>query len=113
MRADGVLKPEITPATLCPWIDFNINSQLNKFGLRNGPPALPTKSLLNEKWESLVLVPVDNGKKDEYFLIAISDNDFITQNGKFSFWREDFDATLTFIRIYQQWQDPLQRREWV
>ncbi|KAK0659200.1 esterase-like activity of phytase-domain-containing protein [Cercophora samala] len=79
--ADGVLKPEITPATLCPWIDLNINSQLNKFGLRNGPPALPTNSLLNEKWESLVLVPVDDGKKDEYFLIAISDNDFITQNG--------------------------------
>ncbi|VBB82137.1 Putative protein of unknown function [Podospora comata] len=78
---DGVLKPEITPATLCPWIDFNINSRLNKFGLRNGPPALPMNSLLNEKWESLVLVPVDDGKKDEYFLIAISDNDFITQNG--------------------------------
>lgn len=81
-RADGVLKPEITPATLCPWIDFNINSRLNKFGLRNGPPALPMNSLLNEKWESLVLVPVDDGKKDEYFLIVISDNDFITQNGK-------------------------------
>ncbi|KAK4194065.1 esterase-like activity of phytase-domain-containing protein [Triangularia verruculosa] len=78
---DGVLKPEITPATVCPWIDFNINAQLNKFGLRNGPPALPAKSLLNEKWESLVLVPVEDGKKDEYFLIAISDNDFITQNG--------------------------------
>ncbi|KAK4195609.1 esterase-like activity of phytase-domain-containing protein [Triangularia verruculosa] len=78
---DGVLKPEITPATVCPWIDFNINTELNKFGLRNGLPELPTKSLLNEKWESLILLPVDDGKKDEYFLIAISDNDFITQNG--------------------------------
>ncbi|KAK4170736.1 esterase-like activity of phytase-domain-containing protein [Triangularia setosa] len=79
--ADGVLKPEITPATVCPWIDFNINVELKKFGLRNGPPALPTHSLLNEKWESLVLVPAEDGKKDEYFLITISDNDFITQNG--------------------------------
>ncbi|KAK3991549.1 esterase-like activity of phytase-domain-containing protein [Cladorrhinum sp. PSN332] len=84
--AEGVLKPGIKPATLCPWIDFNVNEELVKFGLRNGPPppaALPVNlSLLNEKWESLVLVPTEDGKKDdEYFLFAISDNDFITQNG--------------------------------
>ncbi|KAK4158837.1 esterase-like activity of phytase-domain-containing protein [Cladorrhinum sp. PSN259] len=77
----GVLKSEITPAVLCPWIDFNVNEQLAKFGLRNGPPALPTKTLLNEKWESLILVPVEEGSKDEYFLFTVSDNDFITQNG--------------------------------
>jgi hypothetical protein len=42
---------------------------------------------LNEKWESLALLPVngdgDDKKddKDEYYIISISDNDFITQNG--------------------------------
>ncbi|KAK4223748.1 esterase-like activity of phytase-domain-containing protein [Podospora fimiseda] len=83
---DGVLKSEIKPAALCPWIDFNVNEELSKFGLRNGPQlaGLPTSSLLNEKWESLVLVPVEEDKHGdtyEYFLFAISDNDFITQNG--------------------------------
>ncbi|KAK4465121.1 esterase-like activity of phytase-domain-containing protein [Cladorrhinum samala] len=77
----GVLNPDVKPATLCPWLDFNVNEQLSKFGMRNGPPALPTKSLLNEKWESLALVPVEEGNKDEYFLFSLSDNDFITQNG--------------------------------
>ena len=32
----GVLVDDITPAVVCPWIDFNINSELNKFGLHNG-----------------------------------------------------------------------------
>ncbi|TKX24454.1 hypothetical protein C1H76_3061 [Elsinoe australis] len=41
------------------------------------------EGLLNEKWESLALVPVDgrDGKDGEFFLISLSDNDFITQNG--------------------------------
>ena len=82
------MKIGITPATFCPFIDYNINAQLNRFGVHNGPPADP--SLLNEKWESLALVPIHGDsddkkdKKDEYFLISISDNDFITVNGKFS-----------------------------
>ena len=41
--------------------------------------------LLNEKWESLALAPIDGeeGKDGEWFLISMSDNDFITQDGHF------------------------------
>lgn len=88
-----VLVPEITPATLCPFLDFNINAQLNKFRSSTGDVVhnggVSDTGLLNEKWESIALVPVNNDQqtngrddKDEYFLITISDNDFITNNGK-------------------------------
>ena len=80
----GVLNADITPATVCPFVDVNINSQLNRFGVHNG--GAQDAGLLNEKWEGLALVPVsgDDDKpdpKDEYFLFVSSDNDFITQNG--------------------------------
>lgn len=85
----------ITPATLCPYIDYNINAELNKFKtaegdvVHNGAPV--DLGLLNEKWEALALVPVNPGGKskncqgteDEYYLITLSDNDFITNNGMF------------------------------
>jgi hypothetical protein len=81
----GVLKPEIKPATVCSFIDFNINDQLNRFGVRNG--GAQDANLLNEKWESLALASVDGGDdgdaNDQYFLLSLSDNDFITQNGMF------------------------------
>ncbi|PSN67411.1 hypothetical protein BS50DRAFT_621420 [Corynespora cassiicola Philippines] len=71
---NGELKSSIEPAKYCPWLSYNNNDQLNRWGL------------LNEKWESLALVSVDeefrtNGDGDEYYLISFSDNDFITQNG--------------------------------
>ncbi|KAL9624748.1 MAG: hypothetical protein Q9160_001102 [Pyrenula sp. 1 TL-2023] len=75
----GVLKSGITPATLCPFLDFNDNAQLNRFGVHNG--GAQDAGLLNEKWESLGLVPVNDGSDGEYFLFSFSDNDFITQNG--------------------------------
>jgi hypothetical protein len=34
----GVLDADVKPMTLCPWIDFNINKELNRFGLKNGGP---------------------------------------------------------------------------
>lgn len=83
-----MLKPEITAATVCPFLDINLNSQLNRFGLHNGGPQ--DAGLLNEKWEGLALVPVNHDlekkrdDKDEYFLFVASDNDFITQNGEWS-----------------------------
>lgn len=97
---DGNLEPVIQPAQYCTFLDFNVNSELAKFGLRNGGSQDP--GLLNEKWEALGLVPVEpgkgkgkkgkgkgNGKKamgeGEYFLFAFSDNDFITQNGYVNF----------------------------
>ncbi|KAK6532153.1 hypothetical protein TWF694_003313 [Orbilia ellipsospora] len=76
-----VLKSGITPALLCPFLDFNVNEELNKFGLHNG--GARDTGLLNEKWEGLALVPADGGvgDDDEWFLFASSDNDFITQQG--------------------------------
>ncbi|KAF7181960.1 hypothetical protein CNMCM7691_001348 [Aspergillus felis] len=89
----GVLDSGITPAEYCPFLDFNVNSELAKFGLHNG--GAQDAGLLNEKWESLALVPVDpRGHKDkhskktrEYFLFSFSDNDFITQDGRMNFGR--------------------------
>lgn len=89
---DGKLKDSISVAEYCPFLDFNINSELAKFGLHNGGEQ--DASLLNEKWESFALAPVNpakdgtwgewkrNGEQDsEYFLFSLSDNDFVTQNG--------------------------------
>lgn len=91
---DGELEPHIIPAQYCTFLDFNLNSELAKFGLHNG--GAQDEFLLNEKWESLGLVPVepngnlgteghDGRKRGEYFLFAFSDNDFITQNGFVNF----------------------------
>ncbi|KAF2404750.1 outer membrane autotransporter [Trichodelitschia bisporula] len=91
---NGALKTGITPATYCSFLDFNLNSELNKFGVHNG--GAQDAGLLNEKWEGLALLPVigedKQGKRDgkgkdkedgdEYYLFSLSDNDFITQNGK-------------------------------
>lgn len=84
----GVLKSEITPATYCPFININNNDELAKFGLHNGGDQ--DSGLLNEKWEGLAIVPVDgkDGDDDWWYVIAVSDNDFITQNGKSAFENE-------------------------
>jgi hypothetical protein len=75
----GVVNSGITPATVCPFLDFNINEQLNRFSLHNG--GTQDAGMLNEKWEGLALVPAINGNDNEYFMFASSDNDFISQNG--------------------------------
>ena len=77
----GVLKAGIKAAGYCTFLDFNVNAQLGRFGLHNG--GAQDATLLNEKWESLALVPVDgnNGTDGEWFLFSFSDNDFITQDG--------------------------------
>lgn len=49
----GVLDSSIKPAKYCPFLDFNINSELGKFGLHNG--GAEDNALLNEKWESIAL----------------------------------------------------------
>ena len=78
----GELDEGITPAEYCSFLDFNVNSQLGRFGVRNGGEQ--DEFLLNEKWESLALVPVDgkDGKDGKWYLLSLSDNDFITQDGK-------------------------------
>ncbi|KAJ5553654.1 hypothetical protein N7494_003032 [Penicillium frequentans] len=45
--AKGVLDPDILTATYCPFLDFNLDSELRKFGLHNG--GSQDKSLLNER----------------------------------------------------------------
>ena len=77
----GVLKAGIKAAGYCTFLDFNINAELGRFGLHNG--GAQDATLLNEKWESLAMVPVDGkgGKDGEWFLFSMSDNDFVTQDG--------------------------------
>jgi hypothetical protein len=81
----GVLKPGITPVEYCPFLNFNNNSELGKFKLHNGGPQ--DAFLLNEKWESLAMAPVDEKDRrrdaeNEYFLFSFSDNDYVTQDGQ-------------------------------
>ncbi|OTA90465.1 hypothetical protein M434DRAFT_397999 [Hypoxylon sp. CO27-5] len=76
----GDLKKNITPATYCSFLDFNVNTQLNRFGVHNGGDQ--DQYLLNEKWESLGMVPIDpSSPNGEFYIFSLSDNDFITQNG--------------------------------
>jgi len=76
----GVLRSTIVPAAYQKFLDINDNTQLNRFGLRNGAPA--DGNDLYEKWESLAVVPVgDPHAPHDYFLFVGSDNDFITQQG--------------------------------
>ncbi|KAI0386465.1 esterase-like activity of phytase-domain-containing protein [Hypomontagnella monticulosa] len=76
----GELKKDITPATYCSFLDFNVNAQLNRFGVHNGGDQ--DQGLLNEKWESLGMVPVNPGAPNgEFYVFSLSDNDFITQKG--------------------------------
>jgi hypothetical protein len=80
----GELKAGVIPAAYCPWLSYNNNEQLGKFGAHNG--GAQDAGLLNEKWESFALGRVDRkyrtkGEGEEYYLISFADNDFITQNG--------------------------------
>jgi hypothetical protein len=103
---EGVLKSEITPAVYCPWLSYNNNAQLNRFGVRNG--GAQDQSLLNEKWESFAFLEVDDdegkGKKEkrekgdgkDYYLISVSDNDFITQDGYINFGKQKYKDASGF-----------------
>ncbi|KAJ2986244.1 hypothetical protein NUW58_g5119 [Xylaria curta] len=76
----GTLKENIITAKYCSFLDFNVNAQLERFKVHNG--GITDPGLLNEKWESLGLVPVNpKAPNGEYFLFSLSDNDFITQDG--------------------------------
>ncbi|KAJ6109113.1 esterase-like activity of phytase-domain-containing protein [Penicillium sp. IBT 16267x] len=89
--AKGKLDPDIRPATYCPFLDYNLDSELRKFGLHNG--GHQDTFLLNEKWESLALVPLDQedpNESPEYLLFSFSDNDFKTQEGYQNFGRFRF-----------------------
>ena len=70
----------MVPAKLTPFIDINDKAQLAKFGLHNGAPN--DRANLSEKWEGLGLVPaLDPANPNDFFLMVINDNDFLTTNG--------------------------------
>lgn len=94
--ATGVLNAGITPAAYCSFLDYNVNSELGKFGLHNG--GAQDQYLLNEKWESLALVPVDgqDGDDGEWYLFSLSDNDFVTQNGHLNFGKFSYSDKSGF-----------------
>ena len=80
MAPGGMLRTNIKPARLTPFLDINDNAQLARVGLHNGAPN--DANDLYEKWESMALAPVHDAKApDDYFLFVGSDNDFITQDG--------------------------------
>jgi hypothetical protein len=90
---DGVLDDSITPATYCQFLDFNVDNQLSRFGLLNSGNDTSATGLLNPKWESLALLPVigDFGEEDgEFWVLAASDNDFITQDGFYDFGKDSY-----------------------
>ena len=102
---DGNLLSGIKPATYCSWLDFNVNSQLKRFGVHNGGDQ--DRGLLNEKWESLALLPVSrvagqgSDPNDEYYLFSFSDNDFITQDGYMNFGRYKYKDDSGFNLLNQ------------
>jgi len=76
----GALAAGITPAATTPFININDNTQLARFGLRNGSPN--DRNNLYEKWEALTLLPVlDRHRPNDFFLVVANDTDFITKNG--------------------------------
>ena len=88
----GELLAGIVPAQYFSFLDINDNSELAKFKLHNGGNQDP--GLLNEKWESLATVPVndvdlgsgeDGDGGNEVFLFCFSDNDFVTSQGRMNF----------------------------
>jgi hypothetical protein len=97
--SEGALFDGINPAEYCSFVDYNVNSELGKFRLHNGGPV--DEFLLNEKWESLSVVPVNpshpgRGEK-EYFLFSFSDNDFITQDGTFIILRAKWSMANSLL----------------
>lgn len=77
---NGVLAAGITPVSQTTLININDNTQLGRFGLRNGSPN--DRNNLYEKWEGMALLPaLDRNRRNDFFLVIANDNDFITTNG--------------------------------
>ncbi|KAK9479779.1 esterase-like activity of phytase-domain-containing protein [Lipomyces japonicus] len=93
---DGVLDDAITPAEYCAFLDVNVNSQLGKFAFQNGEGLHnggdQDWKLLNEKWEGIALIPADgkNGADGEFYVIIVSDDDFMTTHGFVNFGRNAY-----------------------
>ncbi|KAI6912259.1 3-phytase [Hortaea werneckii] len=94
----GYLLPDIVVEDYCPFIDLNNATDLARFNLHNGGGGggggTSHTTELNEKWESIAIIPVPYGAKGhgekEFYIVSISDNDFITQNGSYDFGRKRY-----------------------
>ena len=76
----GALAAGITPVAQTTLINMNDNTQLARFGLRNGSPN--DRNNLYEKWEAMSLLPALNrARPNDFFLVVANDNDFITTRG--------------------------------
>ncbi|KAL7411305.1 esterase-like activity of phytase-domain-containing protein [Mrakia frigida] len=76
----GVLVPGVTAITPTDFIDIIDDSELARFGLQNGGAF--DETLISGKWESSALAScLDPLYPNDYFLLSLSDNDFITSNG--------------------------------
>lgn len=54
-------------------------------------PCANQQQIQNEKWESIALAPVNpEDPGSDYFVISLSDNDFITQEGYLNFGRYQY-----------------------
>ncbi|KAK3678698.1 hypothetical protein LTR78_001151 [Recurvomyces mirabilis] len=86
LAPNDYLLPHVKTTQYCSFLDINDNTDLARFGLQNGPPYATE---LNEKWESIAIVPVPAGVTGagdhEFYIISVSDNDFITQDGYYNF----------------------------
>jgi hypothetical protein len=58
------------------FLHYNVDEGLSKFGVHIASPQYNFP--WNEKWNSLVLVPVKRKEWNEYILINFSDNDSLT-----------------------------------
>ncbi|CAE6398928.1 unnamed protein product [Rhizoctonia solani] len=76
----GKLDGSVIPATYVPFVNYLDSKQLGRFGLHNDEPT--DRTLIDAKWESFALAPtLDTTAPDDYFLVTMADNDFITING--------------------------------
>jgi len=88
---NGTLNKSINPAVYVPFLSLINDTQLARFGVHNGKPA--DQTLIDAKWESLALAPVDDLKfPNDYFLFTAADNDFLSTQGIFD--GQPFNAGL-------------------
>lgn len=77
----GKLVSDIKAAEVNDFVDLVNSKQLAKFGLHTGGKF--DSSLIASKLESLAVASVgDKNSPDDYFLFVVSDNDFITTQGR-------------------------------
>lgn len=97
----GKLVDGITAAQVQDWISLIDTAQLAKFGIHNGGAV--DSSLIASKLESLALASVGDAQyPDDYFLFVVSDNDFVTLNGKQAGQAQGGSGAY----VLQDYQDP-------